>query len=788
MGIVVWGCFAGLLLAGSCAGADTQARQPSAPPVSGGQDGAARPSMDWASAMARVPSDPAQWPSATPRGEVPKQKPDPTTLILTPIGERFPLECDWFLQDWAPRSPADWWLAADRRAAAVTLFERAVRELPDDRAAAFRQTLRSAGETTVESVLRLYQQVGQERRQQRLAALFARCPRIVFTKFRDEGQGYAPRPAVSDGRGGGFAPGGALCLLEFDGSQLHTRTLVDSPQGMIRDPDVSFDGQRILFSWRKDASDDFHLYEYEVADGHIRQLTAGKGFADYQGKYLPDGGIVFSSTRCVQTSDCIDIDVSNLYRCNADGSGIRRLGFDQVSTCFPSVLNDGRILYTRWEYQDRGQIFPQPLFVMNPDGTAQVGYYGNNSWFPTAIHHARGVPGTQKVLAILTGHHTPQMGELAVIDTSRGREEATGILCVAPPRRPAPVRVDHYGQQGDRFQYPYPLDETEYLAGLWPRHVQRLGVYYVRQDGGRELLATDPRLPCTQPVPVAARPRPPAIPSRVDDQQRTGLVHLQDVYYGPGLAGVRRGAIKRLRVVALDYRAAAIGMGQTNGPAGGVWNVRTPVAINGTWDVKRVLGEVPVAADGSACFEVPARTPVYFQALDERGFMVQSMRSWTVLQPGETVSCVGCHEGKNEAPRLSAVPGGRTGRTAEIRLPPAESVPGFSFIRDVQPILDRHCISCHRGRRYAGPEDDEAHGPGGQGRAVVESPGPGGDRDDDRPAVERRLRGLDSRPSLPFHPRRPNRGPHGLARSAGELDQSAVGAGAASAVFRRSRP
>ena len=460
---VVGGCLAGLLLAGSCAGAETPVRQASAPPDSGRQDGTVPPGEDWAGAMAGVPLHPAQWTLAIPPGGDPKQKPDPTALILTPIANRFPLECDWFLQDWAPRSPADWWLASDRRAASLTLFERAVRELPDDRAAAFRQTLRSAGETTVESVLRLYQQVGRERRQQRLAALFARCPRIVFTKFQDEGQGYAPRPAVSDGRGGGFAPGGSLCLLEFDGSQLHTRTLVDSPQGMIRDPDVSFDGQRILFAWRKDARDDFHLYQYQVSDGHIRQLTAGKGFADYQGKYLPDGGIVFSSTRCVQTSDCIDIDVSNLYRCNADGSGIRRLGFDQVSTCFPSVLNDGRILYTRWEYQDRGQIFPQPLFVMNPDGTAQVGYYGNNSWFPTAIHHARGVPGTQKVLAILTGHHTPQMGELALIDTSLGREEAPGILCVAPLRRPAPVRVDQYGQQGDRFQYPYPLDETEYL-------------------------------------------------------------------------------------------------------------------------------------------------------------------------------------------------------------------------------------------------------------------------------------------------------------------------------------
>lgn len=664
---------------------------------------AARPAGDWAGAMASVATDPAQWPASTAAD---KRKIDPVATIMASIAARFPLECDWFVQDWAPRSPGEWWRASDRASGAAALVEKALGELPESRAAALRKSLRTARQSGVESVLRLYQQVAAQRRERRLAKLFARHPQIVFTKFSDQGQGYAPRPAVSDGRGGGFAPGGALGLLEFDGREVQTQILVDAPRGMVRDPDVSFDGRRVLFAWRKDADDDFHLYEYTVAGGQIRQRTSGKGFADYQGKYLPDGGIVFSSTRCVQTCDCIDIDVSNIYRCEADGRGIRRLGFDQVSTCFPSVLGDGRVLYTRWEYQDRGQIFPQPLFAMNPDGTAQVGYYGNSSWFPTAIHHARAIPGSGKLLGVLTGHHTLQMGELALIDPSRGREEAAGVLCVAPRRRPAPVRVDRYGQEGDRFQYPYPLGEEEYLAGLWPRWLPTLGVYYVRADGARERLAADPRLPCTQPVPLAARARPPVIASRVDDRETTGMMHVRDVYFGPGLARVARGTIKRLRVVALDYRAASIGMGQTNGPAGGVWNVRTPVAINGTWDVKRVLGEVSVADDGSACFEVPARTPVYFQAVDQRGFMVQSMRSWTVLQPGEAVSCLGCHEGKNDAPHLLPGPSGGAPPTVERRLPRAESVPGFSFTGQVQPILDRHCISCHRGKRYTGPEDD----------------------------------------------------------------------------------
>jgi hypothetical protein len=666
---------------------------------------AASAAEDWAGTMASGSRDPSQWPAAAaPAGKKPQQKPAPADLLMASIHQRFALECDWFVQDWAPKAPADWWRAADRRAGAVGLVEKAVQELPAERAAAFRKRLTLiADDREGEKTLRVYEQACRERRQRRLATLRARCPQIVFTKFLDQGQGYSPRPAVSDGRGGGFVPGGALCVLELSGTEPRTRTLIDEPRGMVRDPEVSFDGRCVLFSKRIDARDDLHLFEYEMASGNLRQLTAGPGLADYQGKYLPDGGIVFSSTRCVQTCDCIDIDVSNIYRCNADGSGIRRLGFDQVSTCFPSVLGDGRILYTRWEYQDRGQIFPQPLFAMNPDGTAQVGYYGNNSWFPTAIHHARAVPGTQTLLAILSGHHTAQMGELALIYPNRGREEASGVECVAPSRKPTAVRVDCYGQQGDRFQYPYPLNENEYLAGLWPRHLPQMGVYYVRRDGGRELLASDPRTPCTQPVPVVARTRPPVVPHRIDEQKATGVVQLRDIYYGPGLAGVRRGTIKRLRVVAIEYRAASIGMGQTNGPAGGVWNVRTPVAINGTWDVKRVLGEVDVAADGSACFEVPARTPIYFQALDARGFMVQSMRSWTVVQPGEAVTCVGCHEGKNESPSLAIQRGTPIHFASQKRLPPAESLAGFSFVRQVQPILDRHCVSCHNGRRYEGP-------------------------------------------------------------------------------------
>ena len=205
-------------------------------------------------------------------------------------------------------------------------------------------------------------------------------------------------------------------------------TLIDDPDGVIRDPAVSYDGKRILFAWKKsDREDDFHLYEMEVATREIRQLTFGLGFADYEGCYLPNGDIIFTSTRCVQIVDCWWTEVSNLYTCDADGEFLRRVSFDQVHSNYPQVLPDGRVVYTRWDYNDRGQLFPQPLFQMNSDGTGQTEYYGNNSWFPTTIAHARAIPGSDKLIAIATGHHCIQTGALIVIDAKKGSRESSGV-------------------------------------------------------------------------------------------------------------------------------------------------------------------------------------------------------------------------------------------------------------------------------------------------------------------------------------------------------------------------
>ncbi len=568
--------------------------------------------------------------------------------------------------------------------------------------------LASARPSSARAWAELYLDAAAARRAARLSPHREALRRVVFARHFNMGAShYAYTEGQSDAQHERhFHPGSALCVMELDGPFATVRTLIDDPEGVIRNPDVSYDGTRILFAWKKsDREDDYHLYDLDLATGEVRQLTSGLGFADYEGVYLPNGDIVFNSSRCVQTVDCWWTEVSNLYTCDADGKYLRRLSFDQVHTNFPTVTDDGRVLYTRWDYNDRGQLFPQPLFQMFPDGTGQTAFYGNNSWFPTTIKHARGIPGTQKVLAVATGHHAFQAGKLCVIDPSLGREEDAGVQLVAPVRETQAERVDAYGQDGELFQYPYPLNETELLVTYHPegwsgnKHRNpQFGIYWMDVDGNRELLVSDPDNSCNQPIPLAPRPRPHQRPSTVDYRKNTGTYYMQDVYGGRALPGIERGTIRRLRVVALEFRAAGVGQLFGRGP-GGQGHPSTPIAVgNGSWDVKVVLGETEVYADGSAYFEVPARTPVYFQALDAKGHAVQTMRSWSTLQPGESFSCVGCHDDKNTSPSMQARPTLAMQAGAQPLRPFYGPPRGFSFANEIQPILDRHCVSCHNDR------------------------------------------------------------------------------------------
>ncbi|MCP4784161.1 MAG: hypothetical protein GY903_25555 [Fuerstiella sp.] len=615
-------------------------------------------------------------------------------------GQKLMTQWDWVLQDSGGASTSGF----------QSLAKVAIGQLGASDAQLAARNNKLIAEKAVESDSRwmdLYLDACEARRGIRLAPHLDKLRRVVFTKHHDiGGQHYAYTEDVSDSPyndNNPFPSSGKLCLIEMDGIYGHVRTLLDEPLGLIRDPAVSYDGQRILFARRESMDeDDYHLYEMSIADEKIRQLTSGQGVADYEATYLPSGDILFNSSRCQQIVDCWWADVSNLYTCDGDGNYLRRISFDQVHTNYPTVLPDGRVIYTRWDYNDRGQLFPQPLFQMNADGTGQKEFYGNNSWFPTSILHARGIPGSNRIVCVLSGHHTYQKGKLAIIDPGQGRQEASGVQLIAPVRYTEAVKIDKYGYQGEQFQYPYALSETEFLVTYTSKGSKKgrdraeepFGIYYMMIDGQRELLAADPNISCNQSVPLISRPVPPVHTSQVDYREHTGTYVVHDVYQGPGLHGIERGTVKRLRVVALEFRAAGVGSNGNRGPAGGAL-VSTPISVNGAWDVKKVLGSATVYEDGSTAFTVPARTPVYFQALDDRNQVVQTMRSWSTLQPGETFSCVGCHADKSRTPPASA------SLTQAMKAGPQSLEPlydkphGFSFPRLVQPILDRHCVECH---------------------------------------------------------------------------------------------
>lgn len=632
---------------------------------------------------------------------------------------------DWLLQDVSSEEDRisffDGWSNA-RRAEVVEKILTQLEEL-DESATILRARLSglvSDSESSIESWRALYRDACMSRRKARLSTAMELAPRFVYTKHYVMGAShYAYTEDVSDEAYNDTScnkrPGGQLCLATFmpDGTIVN-EVLVETSEGTIRDPDVSWDGKKILFSMRSSQTeDDFHIYEYDVEKKVTRQITFGLGVADIEPIYLPNDDLLFVSTRCGQITDCWWTEVANLYTCDAHGRFLRRVSVDQVTVNYPKLLDDGRVVYTRWDYNDRGHIYVQPLFQMNTDGTGQTEFYGNNSYFPTVIMHPRGIPGSDKVVGILGGHHTYQHGKLALIDRSKGTQGNSGVTLVAPIRETPEVVVDRYGQEGELFQYPYPITEEELLTSYLPEgsnertYAIPFGVYWFNLDGERELLTFDPAISCGQPIALVSREKPTLRTSQVDLTQDSGFYYVQDVYEGPGLAGIKRGTVKKLRVVALEFRPIGIGWNWNFGEAGNSI-VTTPISVGGgTWDVKRVLGETTVEEDGSAFFEVPALTPVYFQLLDGNGDVVQTMRSWSTLQPGETFGCVGCHEPKAASIGNASTALGST--TLALRKGATKLEPvlfpgegrmqnaGFSYLRDVQPILDRYCVDCHTG-------------------------------------------------------------------------------------------
>jgi hypothetical protein len=214
-------------------------------------------------------------------------------------------------------------------------------------------------------------------------------------------------------------------LMKLDLASGEATVLLDAQGGSIRDPQVHYDGTKAIFAYLKAGTDHYHLYEIQLDGSGLRQLTDGP-YDDYEPAYLPDGGIVFVSTRCRSWVACWMTQVGVLYRCDADGGNIRRLSFNTAHDNTPWVLPDGRILYTRWEYVDRSQVEFHHLWTMNPDGTNQMPFFGNMHPGIVMIA-AKPIPGTDEVLATFSPGHgiTDHRGFAAILSPKSGPDRQT---------------------------------------------------------------------------------------------------------------------------------------------------------------------------------------------------------------------------------------------------------------------------------------------------------------------------------------------------------------------------
>ena len=509
----------------------------------------------------------------------------------------------------------------------------------------------------------------------------------------------------------GDIAGGGVYVLAEPGRSLQVRDLIRGrlPRGNYTTLALSYDARTIYFAFAERAPDKpdyysprrrtFHLFAVDADGGNLRQLTRGP-HDDFDPCPLPDGGIAFMSTRRGGFGRCHNpwepLPAYTLHRMDASGDGVRTLSFHETNEWHPSVLADGRIIYTRWDYVDRSAAHFHGLWVSNPDGTNPSSLFGNYTQRINACFQPRAIPGSNRIVFIAGAHHADVGGSLVIVDPARlaldretGQDRFDAIEVLTPevcfPEAP--------GWPKSYFHGPWPLSEDYYLVafsfdplpGMGPR-VERdthTGLYYFDRFGNLELLYREEGISSMYPIPLAPRPVPPVVPGTPDEGLGDeGQFVVADVTRSLVSLPAAR-PVRRLRVFQLLPKSTTHVADQPR------------IGYARAENARMLLGTVPVEADGSACFRAPAGKPLYFQVVDEAGRAVQSMRSVTYLQPGQRRGCVGCHEPPGAAPPARQL--------LALQRPPSAITPGpdgtrpFSYPRLVQPLLDRHCVQCHDG-------------------------------------------------------------------------------------------
>ena len=528
----------------------------------------------------------------------------------------------------------------------------------------------------------------------------AAVERVLFVKR----QPYEPSHNYSDIFDPRGAPGGSVCVLDtpnragrLEPGQAKLTTLFEAKNGVARDPVASFDGRLVWFGYRASKQDFFHLWRMNADGTRARQVTDGPFHDDFPCP-LPDGGLAFMSTRCKARFLCWRPQAFVLFRMDAEGGNMRPLSLANLSEWTPSVMRDGRLLWMRSEYLDKGANFGHTLWAIHPDGSQPELVFGNN----TANCYAGGreVPGTSEIVCTLVSHGGDLNGPIALVDPRQGRFNPKAITNLTPDVAP---QYDMNWLRQHCFRDPFPISHDYFLCSHAP--VDKFGLYLIDRWGNRELLHLDPNIGSMAPTLLRPTTPPPVLTDTIAAEtapSEQGQFIVADVYRGLE-PKVRRGMVKYLRVcqeVRANLRQLANGEYQQDHEPFMDWYATPVHLVSGShgWPsyvAKGDLGLVRVEADGSANFLAPAGKVLYFEALDENFTELQRMRSVVQLQPGEKRSCIGCHDDRMTAPPPGHdVPLALRGPPKALQPPPWGAGP-FAYEKTVQPVWDAKCVRCH---------------------------------------------------------------------------------------------
>ncbi|MGL4594038.1 MAG: NPCBM/NEW2 domain-containing protein [Thermoguttaceae bacterium] len=548
-------------------------------------------------------------------------------------------------------------------------------------------------------------------------------------------------------------PGGGIFILEhaFDPEKRAVRNVFDDTsnaekKGIIQSgrltgrkfdstwgflsPELSFDGKKMLFAasdtmqprhsytWNEDNC--YHIFECDIDGSNVKQITDG-AFEDFDPCYLPNGRIIFISSRRGGFGRCHGRAVPSytLHSMNSDGSDITMLSPHETNEWAPSVGNNGMVLYTRWDYVDRGFNQAHHPWTTFPDGRDPRAIHGNTSdveqsrpQFETSI---RAVPNSSKLVGTSAMHHGQYFGSILLIDLNAPDDDSGGAP-MTPVRRVTPEQLfpeveNRAHKDSANYGQPFPISDDYYLvvydafSGMGKGEANNYGLYLLDAFGNKVLLYRDPLISVQCPIPLKPRPVPPAIPHQVlvgvplqsgevfeptdhESLPKTGVVGVIDV--NRSIRPFPEGAKPtELRVVQLLPKTNHI----AHDP---------PIGYGDQKGARKILGTVPIQEDGSVRFELPVDVPVYFQLLDENGVAIQSMRSATYVKPGETLTCIGCHEGRQSSAIRQGAWKTAFRRSASIIKPEMSGTNPFSYPILIQPILDKNCVECHAAESAAG--------------------------------------------------------------------------------------